>query len=136
MLKKELENYTHGSTYCLVYSLNSESWIVKNGLKSDEYFSGHIIETSDWTISQQISGVGPITIIGSQVRTNSQSIWMCDKTGRKQRKILKSYMDGTIIDGWIPFVMVRSVGDGKNLNDSLVGELLKSSLRWGIWIGK
>jgi hypothetical protein len=63
-----------------VYSLNSESCIVKNGLKSDPYLSGSIRLTSDWTVSEQTSGVGAITVIGSHVSISSQRSWIWDIT--------------------------------------------------------
>ena len=60
----------------MVYSLNSESCIVKNGLKSDPYLSGRIRLTNDCTVSEQTSGVGAITVMGSHVSISSQSSWI------------------------------------------------------------
>jgi len=46
--------------------------------------------TSAWTISEQVVGEPAITTIGSAVRTNSQSRWIWEITGEKQRNMWTS----------------------------------------------
>jgi len=53
-----------------VYSLNSESWMVKNGRKSRLNFSGEITLTRAWTALAHSVGTDVITTIGCQQHTH------------------------------------------------------------------
>ena len=54
----------------VVYSLNSESWMVKNGRKSRLNFSGEIMLTRAWTALAHSVGTDVITTIGCQQHTH------------------------------------------------------------------
>lgn len=116
--------------------------MVKNGLKSDPYLRGNIKLTRDWTICEQTSGVGAITVIGSQVKTNSQSNWMCEITGVKDLNMFISYIDG-MFNGynwddelciWLRDELHREFGEEKVIDAfSVWGEWFDLSFLCGIW---
>ena len=75
---------TYGEWLVLVNSLNSLSWMVKKGRKSEAYLSGQMLETSACTTSQATSGVAVITISGSHVSTSSCRHASCQSREARQ----------------------------------------------------
>ncbi len=54
---------------------------------------------SDWTINEQSVGDDPITTIGSPVKTNSHSKWMCVRTLNKLRNMSISCTEDSTCGG-------------------------------------